>query len=86
MHGILDAHVQGPLISNQCCESYDDTKHNRSQSILNDRLAFVIGASAILEGERDYSEQTLATPTLLRMHFLRGVVNVVLVVVKVQCV
>ena len=54
--------------------------------MLNSRLVFVIGASAILEGERDYSEQTLATPTLQRSHFLRGVVNMVLIIVKMQCV
>ena len=59
---------------------------NRSQSIFNSRLVFVIGARAIFEGQRDYSEQTLATPTLQRMHFLRGVVNMVLVHIKVQCV
>ena len=59
---------------------------NRSQSILICRLVFVVGASAILEGERDYSEQTLATPTLQRMQFLCGVANMILVSVKVQCV
>ena len=59
---------------------------HRSQYILNYRLVFVICASEILEGERDYNEQTLATPTFQRMHFLRGVVNMVLVIVKVQCV
>ena len=59
---------------------------NRSQSILNYRSVFVVGASAIPEGEQDYSEQTLATPTRQRMHFLRGVINMVLVGVNVQCV
>ena len=54
--------------------------------MLNSRLVFVGGASAILEEERDYSEQTLATPTLQRTHVLRGVVNLVLVWVNVQCV
>ena len=57
---------------------------NRRQSILSLRLVFVVGASSILEGERDYSEQTLATPTLQRMYFLRGVVNMILVRVEVQ--
>ena len=56
---------------------------NRSQSILNSRLVFVVDG-AILEGERDYSEQTLATPTLQRSHFLRGVVHMFLVRVKVK--
>ena len=37
-----------------------------------------------IEGERDYGEQALATPTLQRSHCLRGVVNMVLVCVKVQ--
>ena len=46
---------------------------------------FVAAAGAILEGKRDYSEQTLATPTLQRMHVFRGVVNMVLVSVKMQC-
>ena len=57
---------------------------NISQLILNYRFAFVVAAGAILEGERDYSEHTLATPTLERMHVLRGVVNLCLVCVKVQ--
>ena len=52
---------------------------NRSQLMLNDRSVFVVTASAILEGERDHSEQTLATPTLQRSQFLRGVVNMSLV-------
>ena len=47
--------------------------------MLNYRLVFVASTGAILEGERDYSEQTLATPTLQRMHVLRGDVNMVLV-------
>ena len=34
-------------------------------------------SSAIPEGERDYSEQTLATPALQRMNVFRGVVNMV---------
>ena len=44
----------------------------------------MIRASAILEGERNFSEQTLSTPTLQRSHFLRGVVNVFFVCVKAQ--
>ena len=55
-----------------------------SQFHFNSRSVFVVAVSAILEGERDYSEQPLATPTLSRSHFLRGVVNMVLVSVKVQ--
>ena len=47
---------------------------------------FIIAARWILEGERDYGDQTLATPTLQRAHVFRGVVHVVLVSVKVQCV
>jgi hypothetical protein len=43
-------------------------------------------SSAILDGERDYSEQTLATPAYQRASVFRGVVNMVLVSVKVQCV
>ena len=52
--------------------------------IFDSRLVFVVAASTILEGERDYGEQTLATPTLQRSHVLRGVVHMVLVKVKVQ--
>ena len=59
---------------------------NISQLILNYRSVFVAAASAILEGEQDYSEQTFATPTLQRSHFLHGVVNLILVRVKAQCV
>ena len=47
---------------------------------------FVKAVSTIREGERDYGEQTLATPTLQRSHVLRGVVHMFLVQVKVQCV
>ena len=43
-------------------------------------------SSAIFDGQRDYSEQTLATPAFQRMSAFRGVVNMVLVSVKVQCV
>ena len=43
-------------------------------------------SSAIREGERDYSEQTLATLAFQRMTVFRGVVNMVLVNVKMQCV
>ena len=56
-----------------------------SESIFHYRLVFVIAVSTILEGERDYGEQALATPALQRSHFLRGVVNMVLVHAKVQC-
>ena len=45
---------------------------------------FVVAVSAILEGERGYHEQTLATPILQTLHVLRGVVNMFLVNVKVQ--
>ena len=45
---------------------------------------FVLTVSRILEGKRGYGEQTLATPTLQRLHFLRGVLISVLVRVKVQ--
>ena len=61
-------------------------KINMSQLIWDYRSVFVVAASAILEGERDYSEQTLATPTLQRMRFLHRVVNMLLASVKVQCV
>ena len=44
----------------------------------------IAAASRILEGERYYGEQTLATRTLQRLQFLRGVVNMVIVCVKVQ--
>ena len=47
---------------------------------------FIIAARWILEGERDYGDQTLATPTLQRVHVFRGVVYVVLVSVKLQWV
>ena len=47
---------------------------------------FVVTAIAILEGERDYSEQTLATLKLQRSHFLRGVATIVAVSVKMECV
>ena len=52
--------------------------------MFNFRSVFVAAVSRILEGERDYGDQTLATPTLQRSHILRGVVNMVLVTVKVQ--
>ena len=59
-------------------------KTHISHSSSNSRSVFVVAASAILEGERDYSEQTLATPTLQRSHVLRGVVDMCLVSVKEQ--
>ena len=43
-------------------------------------------SGAILDGERDYSKQTLATLAFRRMSVFRGVVNMVLVSVTVQCV
>ena len=55
-----------------------------SEFIFNSRFVFVIAAGRIPQGERDYSEHTLATPTLQRSHCLRGVVNMVLVRVKVD--
>ena len=48
------------------------------------RSMFVIFVIQNLEGERYYGEQTLVTPVLQRSHFLRGVVHMVLVGVKVQ--
>ena len=54
-----------------------------SELVFNSRSVFVV-VGTILEGERDYGEQTLATPTLQRLHFLRGVANMILVSVKVQ--
>ena len=54
-----------------------------SELISNPRFLFVIAASRILEGTRVYGEQALATPTLQRLHVLRGVVN--MVVVSVTC-
>ena len=55
-----------------------------SEVHFNYHSVFVLAVSTILEGERDYGEQTLATLTLQRSRVLRGVVNVVLVRVKVQ--
>ena len=46
----------------------------------------IIAARWILEGEQDYDDQTLATPTLQRVHVYRRVVYVVLVTVKLQWV
>ena len=54
-----------------------------SELVFYSRSVFVIATSRILEGERDYGEETLATPTLQRLHVLRGVVNMVVVSVKV---
>ena len=45
---------------------------------------FVTAVIRNLEGERDYGEHTLATPTLQRLHVLCGRVNIVLARVKVQ--
>ena len=50
---------------------------------LDSRLVFVKTVSTSLEGERDYGEQTLATPKRQRSHVLRGVVHMVLVKVEV---
>ena len=55
-----------------------------SEQIFNSRSVFIVAARRILDGERDYGEQTLATPTLRRLHFLRGVVHICLVSVKVH--
>ena len=38
--------------------------------------------NAKLKGERDYGEQTLATPKFQRSHVRRGVVNMILMMVK----
>ena len=43
-----------------------------------------LAGGRIFEGERDYGGQTLATLTLQRSHFLRGIVVIVLVNVQVQ--
>ena len=68
-------------------ENHHDDKQNTSISYLIDnfRSVFLVSARTILEGERDYGEQALATPTLQRLYVLHGVVNVALVRVKVQC-
>ena len=42
--------------------------------MFNDLSVLVVAVSTILEGERDYGEQALATPTLQRSHVLRRVV------------
>ena len=56
----------------------------QSELVFLSRSVFVVAVSTILEGERDYGEQTLATPIFQILHFLRGVVNFVLVNVEVQ--
>ena len=55
-----------------------------SEFVFNYRSVFVVAASTILEGEQDYDEQELATPMFQILCLLRGVVNMVLVSVKVQ--
>ena len=55
-----------------------------SEFVLDYRSVFVVAVSIIFEGERYYGEQTLATPTLQRLRFVHGLVNVVLVCVQVQ--
>ena len=57
---------------------------NISELVFDSRSVFVIAVSTVLEGERDYGKQTLATPILQILHVLRGVVNMVLVIVNVQ--
>ena len=57
-----------------------------SEITFNSRSVFVIAVGRILEGERDYREQTVATLTFQRLHVLRGVVIMVLVSVKLQVV
>ena len=59
-------------------------KTDISVFIVYSRLVFVIAVSKIIEGERGYGQQTLATFTFLRSHFRRGVVNMALMNVKVQ--
>ena len=59
-------------------------KTNISEFMLNYRSVFVVAVSRIFEGEQDYGEHTSATPTLQRSYFLRGVVNMVAVSVKVR--
>ena len=59
---------------------------NTDISVLNldDRSVFVAFVIKSLEGERVYGQQTLATCTFLRSHIRRGIVNMFLVIVKVQ--
>ena len=54
-----------------------------SEFVFNYRSVFILAARRILEGERDYADQALATATLQRLCVIRGVVHVVLVSVKV---
>ena len=54
--------------------------------MFNYRSVCVEAAPRILEGERDYDEQTSAAPTLQRTHVLRGVVIHVFLRVKLQVV
>ena len=53
-----------------------------SELVFNSRSVFAVAVSTILEGERDYDEQALATPMFQILCFLRGVANMVLVYFK----
>ena len=64
---------------------HHDTKDSHKLDYLRHRSVYIVAARRILEGEQDYGDQTLATPTLPRLYFLRGLVHPVLVSVKVQC-
>ena len=55
---------------------------NISELVFNYRSVFVVAVSRILKG--DFGAQTLATLILQILHVFRGVVNMVLVSVKVQ--
>ena len=52
--------------------------------IFNSCSVFIVAARSILEAERFYGEQTLASPTLQRSHLFCGVVFMLFVRVKVQ--
>ena len=63
---------------------HDDTNiHIRVFSFASPSV-FAVVVDKTLEGERDYDEHTLATPTFQRSHFRIGVVNMGLLSVKVQ--
>ena len=49
---------------------------------MNYHSVFVVAVITLLEGDRDYDEQTLASPMFQILSFLRGVVNIVLVSFK----
>ena len=59
-------------------------KTDISVLVFDSHLVFVIVVINKINGERDYSQQSLATCTVLRSCFRRGVVHIVLMFVKVQ--